>query len=72
MADDLAWVSTSVREPQDGQLVYARVRHGRPHRVMFHASPSPRWVGASIVFQFEYFWEWAPVEAEVQALEKTA
>jgi hypothetical protein len=26
---------------------------------MFHAKPAPRWEGASIVYQYGYFAEWA-------------
>jgi len=71
MIDDLAWVSITAEQPHDRQLVYARVQSGQPHKVMFYAQP-PRWVGANIVFQFEYFREWAPREAIKQALDRTA
>ena len=71
MADDLAWVSITAQQPHDRQVVYARVKCGMPHKVMFYAWPSPRWVGANIVFQFEYFKEWAPLQADEQALFRT-
>lgn len=63
MADDFAWVSLAVQHPEDRQVVYARVKNGKAHRVTFHASPSPRWVIPSMVFQFEYFAEWAALES---------
>jgi len=71
MTDDLAWVSLSVCQPQDGEVVYARARAGTPKKVAFYESPTPRWIGANIVYQFEYFGEWAPLEADEQALDRT-
>ena len=62
MGDDLPWVSVPVHQPHDRQLVYARVKHGIPKKVTFYASPNPRWVGANIVYDFQYFAEWAPFE----------
>ena len=72
MTDDLAWVSITAQQPYDRQLVYARGKAGTRHKVVFYASPTPRWIGASIVFQFEYFREWAPLEADDQTLRTTA
>jgi hypothetical protein len=59
MADGLTWVSTAICNPDDRQVVYARVKNGQPKKVMFHAKPAPRWEGASIVYQYGYFAEWA-------------
>ena len=39
MADDFAWVSLAVRQPQDRQLVYARAERGTPQNVVFYSSP---------------------------------
>ena len=71
MTDDVVWVSLAVRQPQDREVVYARARAGTPQKVMFYESPAPRWIGANIVYQFEYFREWAPLEADAQALHRT-
>ena len=71
MTDDLAWVPIGTRQPHDRELVYARVQSGKPHKVRFYTQPSPRWVGANIVFQFEYFREWAPLERLEQTLDRT-
>jgi hypothetical protein len=62
MIDELVWVSIDVRQPHDRQLVYARVQYGTPQKVTFFARPSARWEGASIVYEFAYFSEWAPLE----------
>jgi hypothetical protein len=70
MSDDLTWVSMSRRQPDDCQLVYARAKHGTAQSVVFYANPR-RWIGANIVYQFEYFIEWAPVQVGTHALEKT-
>lgn len=72
MKDDLAWVPTSTARPHDFQLVYARAKSGTPQKVVFRASPSPRWMGPDIVYQFEYFREWAPRTAKERALRKSA
>lgn len=64
MADDLAWVSISARQPQDSQLVYARAQHGQPKKVTFYTRPTPRWEGGSIVYDFRYFAEWAALDGE--------
>ena len=50
MADDLAWVSIAVRQPQDEELVYARAKAGTPQKVTYYADP-PRWIGSSIVYR---------------------
>jgi hypothetical protein len=71
VADDLAWVSLTIRLPGDRQLVYARAKYGTPQKVMYYADP-PRWIGASIVYQFEYFREWAPFEPAEPAIKKSA
>jgi hypothetical protein len=39
--------------------VYARVEHGTARLVTFYARPSPRWEGSSIVYDYDYFTEWA-------------
>ena len=70
MADDLAWVPTAMRQPHDLERVYARAKGGTPQKVTYYANPT-RWVSASIVYQFEYFTEWAPAEAEDRELAKT-
>jgi hypothetical protein len=62
MADDIAWVSTSANQPHDRQRVYARTTGGLPKKVTFYARPTPRWEGSSIVYDFQYFTEWAPLE----------
>jgi hypothetical protein len=64
MADNLAWVPTSVNQPHDNQRVYARVKHGKPKKVTFYAEPTPRWEGANIVYDFQYFAEWAALDPE--------
>ena len=71
MTDDLAWVLLIVQQPQDRQLVYARAKYGTPKKVVFYADP-PRWIGANIVYQYEYFREWAPLEADDRTLDRTA
>ena len=72
MNDDLAWVPTSTCRPHDFQVVYARAKSGTAQKVVFHARPSPRWVGADIVYQFEYFREWAPRVANERAMKRSA
>jgi len=62
MADDIAWVSTSASQPHDRQRVYARTTGGLPKKVTFYARPTPRWEGSSIVYNFQYFTEWAALE----------
>ena len=62
-ADDLAWISITTRRPKDRELVYARVKSGMPKKVTYHAVPSPRWEGSSIVYDFQYFAEWAALES---------
>lgn len=57
--DALAWVSISRSRPHDRQLVYARLAHGTARLVTFYARPSPRWEGSSIVYDYDYFTEWA-------------
>jgi len=63
MADDLAWVSTALRQPQDREVVYARADRGTPKKVTYHASPE-RWIGGNIVYDCKYFVEWAALSAE--------
>ena len=70
MADDLAWVALAFQRPEDRQLVYARAKGGAPLKVLFCATP-PRWIGANIVYQFEYFREWTPLGGH-RTLDKTA
>lgn len=53
MADDLAWISTTTRRPQDRELVYARVKSGVPKKVTYHA----------LLYEFQYFAEWAALGA---------
>ena len=62
MTDDLAWVSISILQPRDRQLVYARPKYGMPKKVTYYARPTPRWEGSSIVYDFRYFAEWAALE----------
>jgi len=63
MTEHLAWVSISAHQPRDRQLVYARLKGGLPKKVTFYARPTPRWEGSSIVYDFQYFSEWAAMEA---------
>ena len=63
-ADDLAWISITTRRPKDRELVYARVKSGMPKKVTYHALPSPRWEGSSIVYDFQYFAEWAALDSD--------
>jgi hypothetical protein len=56
-----AWVPTSQSRPHDRQLVYARIEHGTAQLVTFYARPSPRWEGSSIIYDYQYFAEWAPL-----------
>jgi hypothetical protein len=63
MTDQLAWVSIPEHQPRDRQLVYARAKNGLPKLVTFYARPTRRWEGSSIVYDFEYFAEWAALEA---------
>ena len=72
MADDLAWVSLSAHRPRNCQRVYARLKDGMPKKVTFYASPAPRWEGSSILYDFQYFTEWAPMDAADRALKKSA
>ncbi len=72
MKHDLAWVPTSTQRPHDYQLVYARAKYGTAQKVVFHAQPWPRWVSPSIVYDFDYFQEWAPRAAREHALKKSA
>ena len=71
MTDDLPWVSLYERVPQDRETVYARARAGTPKKVVFDDGFPPRWIGAHIVYHFEYFIEWAPVEVDKRALDRT-
>jgi hypothetical protein len=71
MAADLAWVSLSARVPQDRETVYARAKAGTAKKVVFDDSRPPRWISAHIVYHFEYFIEWAPLEAVEQPLDRT-
>ena len=64
MTDDLAWVSITAHQPQDSQLVYARVKYGMPKKVTFYARPTPRWEGADIVYDLQYFAEWVALDPE--------
>jgi len=63
ITDHLAWFSISAHQPRDRQRVYARVKGGLPKKVTFYARPTPRWEGSSIVYDFQYFGEWAALEA---------
>jgi len=63
MTDKLAWVSISLLQPHDRELVYARAKYGEPKRVTYYARPTPRWEGSSIDYNFKYFTEWAAPEA---------
>ena len=63
VTDSLTWVSIPAHRPRDRQLVYARVPNGLPKKVTFYARPTPRWEGSSIVYDFQYFAEWAALEA---------
>jgi hypothetical protein len=63
MTDDFAWVSIAAQRPKDRQRVYARVKDGLPKKVTFYARPTPRWEGSDIVYDFQYFEDWAAVEA---------
>ena len=72
MTDDLAWVSLSVRQPHDREVVYARVKPGMPKKVTFYARPSRRWEGSSIVYDFQYFAEWATLDRNHRVLRKSA
>ena len=60
--DDLVWISLPNHQPRDRQLVYARVPDGLPRKVTFYARPTPRWEGSSIVYDFQYFAEWAALQ----------
>jgi len=60
--DDFAWVSIPRHQPHDRQRVYARAKGGQPKQVTFYARPTPRWEGSSIVYDFQYFTEWAALE----------
>ena len=62
MTYDLAWVSISLLQPHDRQLVYARVKDGKPKKVTYYARPTPRWESSSIAYDFKYFTEWATLE----------
>ena len=64
MTDSLAWVSLSTDQPRDHEVVLARAKHGQPRKVTFYASPTPRWEGANIIYDFQYFTEWATLDSE--------
>ena len=57
--EPLAWVSIPAHQPRDRQRVYARLPDGLPKKVTFYARPTPRWEGSSIIYDFQYFAEWA-------------
>jgi hypothetical protein len=63
MTDQLAWVPITAHQPRHRQLVYARVKGGLPKKVTFYARPTPRWEGSSMIFDLQYFAEWAALEA---------
>ena len=63
VTDQLAWVSITAARPRDRQLVYARVKDGLPKKVTFYARPTPRWEGSNMIYDFQYFAEWAALEA---------
>jgi len=67
MTDELAWVPITERQPHDRQLVYARVKDGRPKKVTFFNRPTPRWEGSSIVYDFMYFFEWTTLDSAHKA-----
>ena len=47
--------------------MYARLEDGKAQLVTFYALPSPRWEGSSIVYDYQYFTEWASLpRARVQ------
>jgi hypothetical protein len=62
MTDDLAWIAISAHQPHDREIVYARVKSGMPKKVTFYAEPPPRWEGSSIVYDLQYFAEWAALD----------
>jgi hypothetical protein len=62
MTDTLAWVSTAAHKPHDRQRVYARVTGGSPKIVTFYAGPTPRWEGANMIYDSQYFTDWAALE----------
>jgi hypothetical protein len=68
MANELVWISISARRPHDREMVYARVKSGMPKKVTFYAQPSPRWEGSSIVYDFQYFAEWAALDRNHRVL----
>jgi hypothetical protein len=68
VTDNLTWVSIPAHHPRDRQRVYARLQNGLPKKVTFYARPTPRWESSSIVYDFQYFAEWAPL----QDLQKSA
>jgi len=61
--EHLVWVSIPAHKPRDCQRVYARLKGGLPKKVTFYARPTPRWEGSRIVYDFQYFSEWAALEA---------
>jgi hypothetical protein len=71
VADDLVWVLLSAERPRDNQQVYARVRYGLAHKVTFYTQPTPRWEGGSIVYELDYFAEWAAVPAGAARTRRT-
>ena len=64
MTDDLIWVLVSARQPRDKESVYARVKYGLAHKVTFYTQPTRRWEDGNIVYDFEYFSEWAPLPGD--------
>jgi hypothetical protein len=75
MTDKLAWISISERRPHDREVVYARVKSdmpSMPRKVTFYARPTPRWEGSSIVYELQYFAEWALLDRNHRVLRKSA
>ena len=64
MTDGLVWILVSVEWPGDNQEVYARVKYGLAHKVTFFTWPKARWEGGSIVYDLDYFSEWAALPGD--------
>jgi hypothetical protein len=62
MASAADWISTEARFPPSGQTVHVRTKYETvPHTMTFYESPTPRWEGANLVFDPEYFAYWKPI-----------
>ncbi len=62
---DALWIATTIRLPNDGQIVLVKTTHGTvEHRVTFRADPKPRWESRHFISEFDLYEYWRPLPAE--------